>query len=195
VLVNHSRCVGRATKILDASWLQDAVSGRRRLKMNVIASLLGIHQNTLHYKLRQMGLYHRFTNLSDHDLDVILKIWKHLRPSSSLRYATGFLRRHGLRIQRECVHHSMRQIDGLGQELRCHDSIMRHEYVSHLSNAVWHFNGMHKPILWGFVVHGGVDGHDHMVSTTIAHLPSMPTLLYTGCCTPHKCQQPSLNSS
>jgi hypothetical protein len=168
VSVSHSGRIGRPSKTLDTSWLQDAVSGRRHLKMNAIATLLGIHRNTLRYKLRTMGLYHRFTHLSDSDLDVILKIWKRLRPSSGLRYAAGFLRRHGIRIQKERVRHSMIRIDGLGQELRRHDGIMRREYISCMSNAVWHFDGMHKLIMWGFVVHGGVDGHDHMVGPICA---------------------------
>ncbi|KAF8507350.1 hypothetical protein JB92DRAFT_2574205, partial [Gautieria morchelliformis] len=64
-----------------------------------LACLLGIHRNTLHYKLRKLGLYHRFSTLSNYELDSVITLWKQHRPSSGLCYAVGFLQRHGLRIQ------------------------------------------------------------------------------------------------
>ena len=51
-----------------------------------------------------------------------------------------------------------------GRLLQQHDAIMRHTYVSQASNAVWHLDGLHKLIQYGFVIHGTVDGHDHVVS-------------------------------
>ncbi|KAF8507349.1 hypothetical protein JB92DRAFT_2793541, partial [Gautieria morchelliformis] len=56
----------------------------------------------------------------------------------------------------------MKRLDGLGQAPRRHDTIMRRTYISQMSNAVSHMDGMHKLILWGFVIHGAIDGHDHM---------------------------------
>ncbi|KAF8513271.1 hypothetical protein JB92DRAFT_2721664, partial [Gautieria morchelliformis] len=64
-----------------------------------LASILGIHQNTLHYKLQEPGLHQKYTELMDSDLDRVLKLYKCLRPDSGLRYATGFLWRHSLKIQ------------------------------------------------------------------------------------------------
>ena len=52
----------------------------------------------------------------------------------------------------------------LGEALQQHDAIMRRTYVSQASNAVWHLDGLHKLIQYGFVIHGTVDGHDHVVS-------------------------------
>jgi Bacterial regulatory protein, Fis family len=132
--------------------------------MKVLSQLLGIHRNTLRYKLKEMGLYHRFSNLTDIDLDLLIKVYKQLRPNSGIRYTIGFLHRHGLHIQKERVRKSLQRIDGLGHALRRHDALLCHEYISTMSNAVWHFDGLHKLIQYGFVIHGGVDGHDHMVS-------------------------------
>jgi sugar diacid utilization regulator len=75
------------------------MSTKRNLSLNEIALLLGIHRNTLRYKLRQMGLQQQFSQLPNIDLDRVLKLYKRLRPDSSLRYTTGFLRCHGLKIQ------------------------------------------------------------------------------------------------
>jgi hypothetical protein len=135
--------------------------------MKILAGLLGIHCNTLRYKLCQLGLYIHFSELSDVDLDHIIKIYKHLRPNSGLRYTTGFLRRHHLLVQRDRIRKSLQRIDGLGQALRQHDAIMRHTYISQMSNAVWHLDGLHKLIQYGCVIHGTADGHDHVVSLHI----------------------------
>ncbi|KAF8519930.1 hypothetical protein JB92DRAFT_2710013, partial [Gautieria morchelliformis] len=124
---------------------------------------LGIHRNTLRYKLQEMGLSQRFSTLNDIDLDLLIKLYKRLRPNSGVRYTMGFLSRHGIWIQKERVRKSLRQVDGLGQALRQHDTLLWREYISTMSNAVWHFDGLHKLIQYGIVIHGGVDGHDHTV--------------------------------
>lgn len=133
----------------------------------MLASLLGIHRNTLRYKLRGLGLHKWFSTLTDNELDHIIKFYKRLRPTSGLRYTTGFLWCHGLQIQQECIRKSLQHVDGLGQALRQHEAVMRRTYVSQVSNTVWHLDGLHKLIQYGFVIHGTVDGHDHVVSASI----------------------------
>ena len=54
---------------------------------------------------------------------------------------------------------------GLGRVLRRHDATLQRKYRSRYSNAVFHIDGLHKLILWGFVIHGIIDGHDHVVSS------------------------------
>ena len=125
--------------------------------------MLGIHRNTLRYKLRALGLQKKFSDIPDSILDKILRCFKKKRPESGIRYAQGFLRSHKLRILRECVCNGLSRVDGLGQALRKHNLIMRRKYTSQRSGAVVHLDGMHKLINWGFVVHGITDGHDHMV--------------------------------
>ena len=151
-------------KQLNSDWVRDAVSGTRRITLALLAGLLGIHRNTLRYKLRGLGLQKRFSSLTDTDLDRIIKIYKRHHPTSGLHYTTGFLRCHVLQIQWEHICKSLRHIDGLGQTLWQHDTITRRTYISQMSNAVWHLDGLHRLIQYGFVIHGTVDGHDHVVS-------------------------------
>ncbi|KAF8484251.1 hypothetical protein JB92DRAFT_2762319, partial [Gautieria morchelliformis] len=54
-------------------------------------------------------------------------------------------------------------VDGLGQALRLHDTLLHCKYISTMSNTIWHFGGLHKLIQYGIGIHGGVDGHDHTV--------------------------------
>ena len=133
----------------------------------MLASLLSVHHNTLQYKLHEMGLHKHFSTLTDDELDHIIKFYKHLRPTSGVRYTTGFLQRHGLQIQREHIRKSLQCVDKLGQALRQHDAIMCCTYISQMSNAIWHLDGLHKLIQYGLVIHGTVDGHDHVVSEYI----------------------------
>jgi hypothetical protein len=148
---------------MNCEWLQETVSAKQHVPMKVLANLLGIHHNMLQYKLREMGLYQQFSSLSNLDLDCVIKIYKRLRPNSGIRYTIGFLRHHGLCIQKEHVREVLQHLDGLGVALRQHEALCRRDYVSHMSSTIWHMDGLHKLILWGWVVHAFTDGHDHMV--------------------------------
>src|SRR5882672_9186955 len=158
------------------------MSDKDHLSMKEVADTLGVHRNTLQYKLRQLGLSQQFSDISDDELDLILKIYKQLRPNSGLRYTFGFLCRHGLKIQRSWVCDSLERIDGLGRALWCHDGILRCQYQSRYSNAIWHIDGLHKLILWGYVIQGTIDGHDHMARSELNYLfcPGLHVSKVTG---------------
>ncbi|KAF8490489.1 hypothetical protein JB92DRAFT_3243345, partial [Gautieria morchelliformis] len=66
------------TKVINSNWLQQAILATRNLSQKQVASILGIHRNTLRYKLWNMGIHKRFSGLDDNDLDRILKLYKHL---------------------------------------------------------------------------------------------------------------------
>jgi sugar diacid utilization regulator len=83
-MIEHSGGAGRPKKKLNSVWIRDAMSTEHHLSLKDIAALLGIHRNTLRYKLRQMGLQRRFSRLSNDDLDRVLKLYKRLRPESGL---------------------------------------------------------------------------------------------------------------
>ncbi|KAJ7645862.1 hypothetical protein B0H17DRAFT_897958, partial [Mycena rosella] len=61
-------------------------------------------------------------------------------------------------IQRRRIFSSVHRVDGLGRVLRKRAMIPRTRYHVSRPNAMWHMNGHHKLILWGFVIHGIVDG-------------------------------------
>jgi hypothetical protein len=124
----------------------------------------------LRYKLHELGLSKRFSLLTDEELDHVLTTYKFLQPDSGLRYTVGFLQQNGIRIQRRRVRDSLERVDGLGRALRQQDTIQRRKYKSQYSRSVAHIDGMHKLILWGFVIHGIIDGHDHMVKFFFSEL-------------------------
>jgi hypothetical protein len=104
------------------------------------------------------------TEISDAHLDVVVKAYKEKRPSAGIRYIQGFLLQHHVRVPRQRVASSIKRVDGLGQVLVRRDAIRRRQYTSSRPNALWHLDGHHKLILWGFVIHGIVDGYCRSVS-------------------------------
>jgi hypothetical protein len=135
----------------------------RRITFKKLAELAGVHRHTLRYYLKKHGVYKRFCSISDEDLDILVKTFKAQKPASGLSYMIGFLRSHGLRVQKRRVRLALRRVDGLGQLLRNHEAIDRQKYAVPRSNYLWHLDGHHKLIKWGIVIHGIVDGFCHMV--------------------------------
>ncbi|KAJ7158389.1 hypothetical protein C8R43DRAFT_867095, partial [Mycena crocata] len=124
-----------------------------------LAEIMGVSRPTLLKHLKAHGVLHKFTDLSKAELDALVKSFRTAKPDSGIRYLIGFLRRHGLRVQRRRVNSSIRRVDGLGRILRQRKIIKRQDYKVARPHALWHVDGHHKLILWGFVIHGFVDGH------------------------------------
>ncbi|KAF8582326.1 hypothetical protein K439DRAFT_1299997, partial [Ramaria rubella] len=61
-------------------------------------------------------------------------------------------------VQREQVRLACWRVDGLGRSLRNNEKTSHGKYTSPRPNFCWHLNGHHKLIMWGFVIHGIVDG-------------------------------------
>ncbi|KAJ7772044.1 hypothetical protein DFH07DRAFT_716415, partial [Mycena maculata] len=80
------------------------------------------------------------------------------KPNSGLRYLIGFLKTHGIKVQRERVQKSLLRIDGLGLGFLRKHTLDRREYKSARPNSTWHMDGHRKLIKWGFVIHGLADG-------------------------------------
>jgi Regulator of polyketide synthase expression len=149
------------------------MSTKRKITLKKLAELMNIHRNTLRYYLKAHGVFTKFSSLSNSDLDILVKTFRATKPHSGIRYLVGFLRRHGLRIQKRRVTSSIHRVDGLGQVLHRRTTIRRRKYEVTRPNYLWHVDGHHKLILWGIVIHGMVDGFcrtvymfNHMLAST-----------------------------
>ncbi|KAJ6462901.1 hypothetical protein C8R45DRAFT_762956, partial [Mycena sanguinolenta] len=65
-----------------------------------LADLLKCHRTTLYRRMKKHGLSRQYAALSNNDLDALVRGFKRDRPESGLRYLMGFLRMHGIRVQR-----------------------------------------------------------------------------------------------
>ncbi|TDL30238.1 hypothetical protein BD410DRAFT_709811, partial [Rickenella mellea] len=61
-----------------------------------LAEILGVHRNTLHYKLKVDGIHKKFSDISDDELDVLLRLYKKQQPTAGLQYTLGFLATNGI---------------------------------------------------------------------------------------------------
>ena len=78
----------------------------------------------------------------------------------------GFLWQRGFYIQQRRIWHSLHHVDGLNRRLRETRIIRRWKYKVPCSNALWHLDGHHKLICWGFVIHRLIDGYCRTVSAS-----------------------------
>ena len=144
--------------------------------MTVLASVLGIHRNTLCAQIKETDIVSDFDKISDDDLDDLVQQYRDENPAGERSYIIGHLRAaHSLCIQRQRVIDSMNRLDWLGQGLRQRlgKKKERRNYQVPRPNALWHIDGHHKLIAWGFVIHGVVDGYSHKVA-------SIPLCLISG---------------
>ncbi|KAJ7731989.1 hypothetical protein B0H16DRAFT_1208389, partial [Mycena metata] len=65
-----------------------------------LAKILGVRRPTWIRHLRANGVYSKFTSLSTSELDALVKSFRAAKPDSGVRYLIGFLRRHGIRVQK-----------------------------------------------------------------------------------------------
>ncbi|KAF8586631.1 hypothetical protein K439DRAFT_1615009 [Ramaria rubella] len=108
---------GWPKKVIDVNWLIKACSNKRHMKFQFLADVLGIHRNTLWYKLKEAGLQVRFSTMDDATLVWLLKDFKKCRPESGLRYVIGWLRTNGLCVQKERIWLKWANIDPVEQAL------------------------------------------------------------------------------
>ena len=138
---------GRPCLKFDTTWLADVVSPSRHIPKQTLARTLGVHQNTLHRHMKMNGISKEYSPI----------------PNAGLHFITAFLTSHGLRVQQARIQSSMQCINPLGRFVRYSNAIQRCVYESPWSNYVWHIDGHHKLIRWGFIIHGMIDGFCRMV--------------------------------
>lgn len=172
VIASTAPSGGRPTKVIDPAWLQEATKNGRHITITKLAELVDMHRNTVRKKLKLTSTYTRFSDISDSQLDDIVRFFQRRRPDSGMSYIMAFLRQRGLRIQRSRVRKAYHRVNALGIALRRSKKIHRRQYISPRPNFCWHVDGYHKLIRWGFVVHGFIDGYCRTVRIPTTHSTS-----------------------
>jgi len=154
---------GRPRKEIDPKILREAFSARRKISITRLATALGVNRKTLCDRLKRQGVYQRFSNITDLEIDVLIRHFRKDKPRSGVRYAIGFFHQLGIRIQKRRIREAIRRVSPVAQVLQQRASIQRREYRVARPNAVWHVDGHHKLIRWGIVIHGFIDGYSRLV--------------------------------
>jgi hypothetical protein len=163
---------GRPRKNVDPKILHEAFQKGRRISTTVLANILGISRKTLQARKKELDIDSNFDNISDTDLDDLVRIYHQENPAGGRSYIMGHLRAtHALRIQRQRVVDAINRVDKLGQGLRQRvgKKTLRRKYSVPRPNALWHIDGHHKLIAWGIVLHGVADGYTRKVSISLSY--------------------------
>ncbi|KAK7030351.1 hypothetical protein VNI00_014208 [Paramarasmius palmivorus] len=161
---------GRPRKQIDPSFLASAVSPKKGLTKTSIARAIGVSVNTLTNRLDESHIDHKFPKVSDNELDAMVKKYHHAKLGSGGRYVTGHIRgSHGIKIPRYRVHQSLNRVSKVSRKLQATKVIKRRDYRVKRPNSLWHVDRHHKLILWGFVIHGFVDGFSQMIVALRTH--------------------------
>ncbi|THH10278.1 hypothetical protein EW145_g1447 [Phellinidium pouzarii] len=158
VTITHSRKHGWPRKVINKVWLEEAVQPNRRISITDIALVAGVNWNTIVHYLKEYGLTNAHDDITDTELDDLIKKLKMERPDSGIHYFMGFLTEQGVKVQWDRARLALRWIDAVDQALRQHRQIERIPYYVQGPNRLWHMDGHHKLIHWGIVIHGITDG-------------------------------------
>lgn len=74
-----------------------------------------------------------------------------------------YVRSLGLRVQRDRIRASLTRVDPVNSQLRWASIITRRTYSVPWPNSLWHMDGNHALIRWGFVIHDCIDGFSRMI--------------------------------
>lgn len=129
-----------------------------------IARMLNISRHTLYRRLQEYGIETgTYTDLSDAELDELLKGIKSEHPNIGEVMLQGQLLHIGVKIPRARLRSAIHRIDHARTVCRRSTTIRRRVYTAPHPNAIWHVDGNHKMIRWRLVVHGGVDGFSRCI--------------------------------
>lgn len=161
----HTGRRGRPRKDVHPDILADAMAPGRGIAVTTLAGILGMHRHTLSNIMKRHGIARTFSDVTDEDLDELVQLFRQANPDGGLYYFIGFLRKNHLRVPRARIKAALRRADPLADQLRESVASMERTYSATRPNKVWHLDGHHKLIRWGFVIHGIVDGYCRTVST------------------------------
>jgi len=118
--------------------------------------------------MQEMDIDSSYDEISDEDLDTLVRQYRQENPGGGRAYIIGCLHSaHSLHIQRHHVVASLTCIDRLGQGMQEQVGQKKERTGYHVPrpNHLWHIDGHHKMIAWGIVIHGVADGYSCKVCT------------------------------
>jgi len=133
-----------------------------------ISYLLGASEKTIRRRVNEFKLKEvcpRYTHINNDDLDtLVLSILANF-PNSGIRTMKGFLKAENVSVTWERVRTTLWRVDPNGVMNRSvrRRIIKRRKYNVAGPLALWHIDGHHKLIRWGFVVHGEIDGFSRKI--------------------------------
>ena len=135
-------------------------------KWKEIAQLLLVSRWTLWRRVRELGIVARtgFSDIGDDQLDDIVRAFMNVQGSLvGYSMVEGHLRNMNIKVQRDRVRACIKRVDPRNSRLRWATVVSRRSYSVAGPNSLWHIDGHHSLIAWGFVIHGCMDGYSRLI--------------------------------
>ena len=162
--MNRNGCVGRPRLVINLTQIDYLQSWQ--FTWTRICYTLCVSRTTLWRRLKEVTFNFqesRFSSISEVHLEQQVSDIKAKFVNCGERMFMGILRSRGIHVPRHRVRDIIRRIDPINTALRWRVMHPRYQYDVPGPNALWHIDGLHKLICWGFVVHGGIDGYSRLV--------------------------------
>ena len=131
-----------------------------------IARLLLVSRWTIWRRVRELCIAKKtgFSDATDEQLDNIVRGFMSVQGSLvGYSMVRGHLREMGVNVQRDRIRASIARVDPINCRLRWATVVSRRSYSVAGPNSLWHIDGHHSLITWGFVMHGGIDGYSRLI--------------------------------
>ena len=179
-LTRSSHCAQVAVGVSSGSrLLRHGCAGRPPIEINLdmvellrsanytweeIAKALMVSRSTLWRRVKEGHLVTtKYTDISDVDLDILVRDIKARHPNSGQVLFQGLLQASGVHVQCHRVRDSIKRIDPLYTSARWNQRMTRRTYNVPGPNSLWHMDGHHSLIRWRIVIHGCIDGYSRLV--------------------------------
>ena len=160
---NFSKGRGRPECAIDQMQLTFLVE--QGFKTKDIAKVFNCTRCTIERRMSEYCIEGKiFSSLTDDDLDVKVSDICSLNPLIGEKTVQGRLRHQNIRVQRSKLRASMKRVDPHGVKAWLKHVLHRRQYSVPGPNSLWHLDGYHKLIRWGFVIHGGIDGYSRLIT-------------------------------
>ena len=117
--------------------------------------------------MKELGLekFTGYSTIEDDELDQIIVNLKSDHGTIIGRsLVLGNLKSMGVKIQQKRIREALVRIDPESSKLRWAALIKRRKYSVPGPNSLWHIEGYHALISWGFVTHGAIDGYSRYIT-------------------------------
>ena len=135
-------------------------------KWTHISDMLLVSRWTIRRRVFEFGIESvtGYSDISDNELDILIQ--QFINEHGSLvgcSMLTGHLKSLGIRVQRQRIRKSLSRVDPANAQIRWAVTVTRRVYSVPGPNSLWHIDGHHSLINWGFVIHGGIDGFSRLI--------------------------------
>lgn len=136
--------------------------------------MLGVSEKTVSRRIQEFKIrleFPRFSEITDKALHIIVAELVSNFPTAGIRTMKGHLLARNIRVTWSRVRNALWCVDPQGIVNRSlHSPItQRRIYSVPGSLALWHLDGNHKLIRWGFIVHGCMDGYSRKIMYLKCH--------------------------